>query len=648
MANKNPHRTILLGNKKSGKTQIVELITPLNPDSVSSGTVNLEIHYINNNIFSKHSNQNKDVEIVDTPGINTLFSQNKEGHPTRKALFLQEYDSIIFVIDPLRLKRSLALLLQVSLIKKPLSVVFNDRNSDFSKSIQAFSQLFSLKTFAFSSLKNNKQLFNPLFFEASLPKLPENSFYQKVELYSKIIEDSPFQFNQEEKWKIMMGLGQIPEILDELKSKDPQLFFWITRTIAEKSKNNYFGRTDLALTDSSFSGASEIQEFILAKKKVKKQFFQKTGELLTKPLTGLPFAFLILYLMYLFVGKFGATFLVDYLDKNLFSAFLLPAVDYLVSFIPVAFIREAFMDPNFGIFPTAIFLAFGLVFPVIITYFFFIGILEEMNYFPRLSVLLNNSMKPMGLNGKGVMPILMGFSCITMALITTRVLDTKKEKIIASLILLLGIPCAPLLSTMFLILGKMNWTATLFVFGFIFIQIALAGFFTNKVLPGQLPAFITEIPPLKLPSVLSVAKKSLFKATYFIKEALMYFILGSFVLFLAQKAGLLIWLEQATAPLVTKFWGLPKEAVQVLIKTFIRRENGIAELVRIKHLFSNTQAVSMLILMTILIPCVNSLLILFKERGMKISFSILAIILVYSTLTAGGLNLLFSHISFNF
>ncbi|MDA3864147.1 MAG: 50S ribosome-binding GTPase [Deltaproteobacteria bacterium] len=648
MANNNPHRIILLGNKKSGKTQLTELITPLNPDSASSGTVNLEIHHIDNSIFSQASTQGKYVELVDTPGLNTFFSQNKEGHLTRKAIFLQEYDSIIFVIDPLRFKRSLALFLQASLLNKPLSVVFNDRNNDYSESIQTFSQLFGIKTVSFSSLKNNKHLFSNLFFEATLPKHPENSFFNKAKLYAKIVESSPFQLKQQDKSKVLMGLGQIPEILNDIKSNNQELFFWMTQTIAEKSQNSYFGRTDLSLTDSSFSGASEIQDLILHKKKAKKLFFQKAGELLTKPLTGLPFAFLILYLMYLFVGKFGATFLVDYLDKNLFAAHLMPAVNYLVSFIPIAFIREAFMDPNFGIFPTAIFLAFGLVLPVILTYFFFIGILEEMNYFPRLSVLLNNSMKPMGLNGKGVMPILMGFSCITMALITTRVLDTKKEKIIASLILLLGIPCAPLLSTMFLILGKMNWTATLFVFGFIFIQIALAGFFTNKVLPGQLPAFITEIPPLKLPSVFSVAKKSLLKAIFFLKEALPYFILGSFFLFLAQKAGFLLWLEQATAPLVTKFWGLPKEAVQVLIKTLIRRENGIAELVRIKHLFSNTQAVSMLILMTILIPCVNSLLILFKERGLKISFSILAIILVYSTLTAGGLNLLFSHVSFNF
>ena len=148
--------------------------------------------------------------------------------------------------------------------------------------------------------------------------------------------------------------------------------------------------------------------------------------------------------MYLFVGVFGATYLVDTINSTLFESFLIPLTAKLVSPIPNEFIKDMIIDPDFGILPTGVFLALGLVMPVLFCFYLAFGLLEDSGYLPRLSILLDKLFIKMGLNGKGVVPLVMGFSCVTMAILTTRMLGTKKERNIATFLLLLGMPCAPL------------------------------------------------------------------------------------------------------------------------------------------------------------------------------------------------------------
>jgi len=218
--------------------------------------------------------------------------------------------------------------------------------------------------------------------------------------------------------------------------------------------------------------------------------------------------------MYLFVGSFGATFVVDTINSTLFEGFLIPLTEKLVKPIPSAFIQDMIIDPDFGILPTGLFLALGLVLPVLFCFFIAFGVLEDSGYLPRLSVLLVKVFQKMGLNGKGVIPIVMGFSCVTMAILTTRMLDTKKEKIIVTFLLLLGMPCAPLLAVMFIILDRMPISATIAVFGIIFSQILTAGYLANKILPGSRTPLFMEIPSMRLPKLWQIINMSA-KKTYF-------------------------------------------------------------------------------------------------------------------------------------
>ena len=242
----------------------------------------------------------------------------------------------------------------------------------------------------------------------------------------------------------------------------------------------------------------------------------------------------------------------------------------------------------------------------------------------------------MGLNGKGVIPLVMGFSCVTMAILTTRVLDTKKEKNIATFLLLLGMPCAPLLAVMLIILGDMPISASLTVFGIIFSQIIIAGMLANKIIPGNRSPLLMVLPPMRVPKFSYVLKNAALKTYFFMKEAVPIFILASLAVFLFQRIGGLDALEHVAEPVIHGFMGLPEKSVQVFIKTIIRRESGATEIEHLSAIYDNVQLVVNLLVMTFLSPCMNATIVLFKERGAKTASAILVMVLFYA-ITMGSL-----------
>lgn len=297
------------------------------------------------------------------------------------------------------------------------------------------------------------------------------------------------------------------------------------------------------------------------------------------------------------------------------------------------------MDPDFGVLLTGIFLALGLVLPVIFCFYIAFGLLEDSGYLPRLSILLDKVFKIMGLNGKGVIPLVMGFSCITMSILTTRMLNSEKEKNIACFLVFLCMPCAPLLAVMLVILDDMPFYATVTVFTIILSQILVAGVLANRILPGIRSGLIMQIPAMRVPKLFPVLKMAYQKTFHFMKEAIPVFVFSSVVVFLFQKAGGLAFLETTFGPYLDKILGLPEKSIQVFLKTMIRRESGAAELQHLAGGFTHLQLVVNLLVMTLIAPCINAIIVLFKERGLKTGASILATGVVYAVAVGSLVNL---------
>jgi ferrous iron transport protein B len=374
------------------------------------------------------------------------------------------------------------------------------------------------------------------------------------------------------------------------------------------------------------------------------------GRAVRRPLTGLPILALVLYAFYLFVGVFGAQTLVNLLEHGLFARVINPAAIAVANrTIRIALVRDFFVG-EYGLITMGLTYAIAIVLPVVATFFLMFGWLEDSGYIPRLAIFSDRIFRSMGLNGKAVLPMVLGLGCDTMATMTTRILGTPKERRIAVVLLALGIPCSAQLATILGILGGISFAALGTLFGVVLLQMFLVGFLAARVLPGQRSDFILELPPIRWPSTRNLARKTLMRIRWYLGEAVPLFLVGTVLLFILDRTGALAVLTRVTRPVVTGLLGLPAGTAQVFIMGFLRRDYGAAGLFQMSHsgVLSHTQAVIALTVMTLFVPCVANFLMIIREQGMKAAVGILLFVTTVAIGTGAVLNHVFHLLGVGF
>ncbi|HUP61351.1 MAG TPA: ferrous iron transport protein B [Thermoanaerobaculia bacterium] len=366
------------------------------------------------------------------------------------------------------------------------------------------------------------------------------------------------------------------------------------------------------------------------------------GAMSMHPLWGVPILLGVLYVAWLFVGKFGAGTLVDLLESKVFeehiNVWAITAIEWLS---PPQFIRDLLVGP-YGVITMALTYAIAIVLPVVMTFFLFFGVLEDSGYLPRLAVMLNRIFRRMGLNGKAVLPMVLGLGCDTMATLTTRILETKKEATIVTLLLALGVPCSAQLGVIMAMLGPLAPSATLIWLGVTLGTIFVVGFAASRVVPGRAGDFILEIPPVRVPKLSNIVIKVLARTEWYLKEAVPLFIVGTLLLFVLDAVHLLGKLQRLVAPVVVGLLGLPAEAANAFLIGFLRRDYGAAGLFAMQQAgnLDAKQTVVALTTITLFIPCIANFLVILKERGTRAGLLIAAFILAYAFAIGGVLNLI--------
>ena len=304
------------------------------------------------------------------------------------------------------------------------------------------------------------------------------------------------------------------------------------------------------------------------------------------------------------------------------------------AYVPWQIVRDLFVG-EYGMFTLGLRYSVAIILPIVGTFFFAFSIMEDSGYFPRMAMLIDRLFKKIGLNGRAVIPMVLGFGCDTMATMVTRVLETKRERIIATLLLALAVPCSAQLGVILGILSAkpgalLIWA--LFITG-IFL---LIGFLTAKLLPGEGPSFYMEIPPLRLPKLGNVLVKTYTRMQWYFAEIVPLFIVASILIWIGNLTGLFQILVNVFKPLV-KFMGLPPEAAVVFLFGFFRRDYGAAGLYDMSAQLTGTQMVVAASALTLFLPCVAQFLMMKKERGLGTALAISAFIFPFAFLMGGVL-----------
>jgi ferrous iron transport protein B len=358
---------------------------------------------------------------------------------------------------------------------------------------------------------------------------------------------------------------------------------------------------------------------------------ERISRLTMQPLTGVPILLLVLYFgLYKFVGGFGAGTLVGFLEEHVFGTIINPWVNKLViEYIPWMALQEL-LAKDYGIITLGIRYAISIILPIVGTFFIMFSIIEDSGYLPRLALLVDRVFKAIGLNGRAVIPMTLGFGCDTMATMVSRTLETKRERVIATLLLALAIPCSAQLGVILAILSGRPQALAVWVV-FVLLVFLLVGYLTAKLMPGERPSFYMELPPLRSPNWKNVLTKTYTRMQWYLLEVLPLFILASILIWLGNITGAFPKIISWLVPVVN--WiGLPDQAAQAFLFGFFRRDYGAAGLYDLQQsgALSGAQMVVAAATLTLFVPCIAQFTMMIKERGLKTAIAIAAFIFPFA------------------
>lgn len=437
----------------------------------------------------------------------------------------------------------------------------------------------------------------------------------------------------------LLLLQEDEDILAMVKEKENNNYLKISQII-ESTKQKYNRPLNYVISLSRQKKVDTIVEETMTKVQGKEnRIANYLSRLTMNPLTGVPILLLVLYYgLYKFVGEFGAGTVVGFLEEHIFGVFINPWVNGVVqTYIPWTWLQDLLAN-DYGIITLGIRYAVAIILPIVGTFFLMFSIIEDSGYLPRLAMLVDRVFKKIGLNGRAVIPMTLGFGCDTMATMVSRTLETKRERVIATLLLALAIPCSAQLGVILALLSGVPgalgvWLAFI---GFIFL---LIGYLTTKILPGDKPCFYMEVPPLRLPKVSNVLTKTYTRMQWYFIEIVPLFILASLLIWFGNLTGLfgvvISWLQ----PIVNSI-GLPDKAAEAFLFGFFRRDFGAAGLYDLQRagLLSPRQLVVAAGTLTLFVPCIAQFSMMLKERGVKTALAIAGFIFPFAFIAGGALN----------
>ncbi len=430
-----------------------------------------------------------------------------------------------------------------------------------------------------------------------------------------------------------------PEIEAEVKKKEGSAYPSIQRIVA-RARAEYSQPLSYIITMGRQQQAKRIlSEAVASRQKTGRGFAEGLSRTMMNPVLGSLILLAVLYIgLYLFVGVLGAGILVDFIESTVFGQWINPWLTGLVTgIIPLKVFQDLFIG-EYGIITLGLTYAIAIILPVVSTFFIVFSIIEDSGYLPRLAMLIDRVFKFIGLNGRAVIPMVLGLGCDTMATIVTRTQETKRERLITTFLLALAIPCSAQLGVIF---GLFSGSAgTLLIWGgTVTLVLLLTGYLTARMIPGERASFFMEVPPLRLPKLSNILVKTYSRLEWYLTEVIPIFVLASILIWLGQLVGLFQLLISWLEPVVT-FIGLPPESAVAFLYGFFRRDFGAAGLYDLysSGMLSGVPLVVAAVTLTLFVPCVAQFAVTIKERGLKTAVLIAQFIFPFAFLVGFLLN----------
>jgi len=572
------HETVVLvGNPNVGKSVVFNALTGTYVDVSNFPGTTVEL---TRGRFGDH-------DLVDTPGVYGVSSFNDEETVARDIIL--GGDIIINVVDAVHLERDLFLTLQLADMGKRMIVALNMADEARKAGVAIDRDLLEdligvpvIETIATAGIG-----FDEL--KAALPRARRG--HATVELDADLGQTAArLGVSRAEALMVLEGDEVISERLGtQPGTRRDELY------VARRNRvNDVCGH----VITESVSGAS---------------FSARLSHWMLNPWTGIPMLIALLAAIYVVFGQWIAGGLVDFLRSQVMEGHYVPWVQSVVgrAFAPASPLYEIIAG-KFGVLTMAPATLLGVILPLVTGFHLLLSILEDTGYLPRIAALADRSLTSIGLNGRAVIPLILGLGCVTMGTLTTRILGSKRERFIATALMAIAVPCSAQLGIIAALMTRAAPVYTAAYFGLLLVVFGVLGAILNKLVPGQSTALLIDLPTLRLPRIGNVLRKSASKVWSFMKEVSMFFLVGSLVLGILDVSGGLAAIVHAMQPLVTGWLGLPAETAEAFVMV-IRRDFGAAGFLTIR--LSDPQLFVAMVTITLFVPCLASTILVLRERG---------------------------------
>ncbi|HMM20591.1 MAG TPA: ferrous iron transport protein B [Selenomonadales bacterium] len=572
-------KIVLVGNPNVGKSVFFNALTGMYVDVSNFPGTTVDI---------SHGRCGGDV-VIDTPGIYGISSFNDEERVARDVVL--SADLVVNVVDAVHLERDLFLTLQIIDTGLPVIVALNMMDEAEAQGV-----------------KIDLDLLEHLLGVPVVPAVAVKGQGMK-ELRKRLPEARPGLVPPKLKTEIqemIRCIGSSPEALLVLEGDEEVA---ATHGVAPGS-----GRE--GIYQERRNRVNDILGHVVSESSEGANFSTRLGRWMLRPVTGVPIFMAALYAMYYIIGVVVAQDIVGFTEETLMQGLYEPAVrDFVGRFVSPDSAVGTILTGEFGLATMTVTYLVGLLLPLVVGFYFILSLMEDSGYLPRVAALVDRLMNTIGLNGRAIIPMILGFGCVTMATITTRILGSSRERTIATAVLGLAIPCSAQLGVIAGMLAGLGTKYIAIYIGVLVLVLGLVGKVLNRVLPGESTDLLIDLPPIRLPRGENVLKKTVTKSYAFLREAAPLFMLGALLITVLDLTGLLEDIQIWLAPVTTGMLFLPKEAANVFIMGMIRRDFGAAGLTDMA--LSPEQTLISLVVITLFVPCIASVMIMLKERGTR-------------------------------
>ena len=566
-------RILLMGNPNVGKSVFFTEFTGIH--AISSNFVGTTVNYMEGHLPIG----DKEFSLIDVPGTYSLEATS-EAEQVAVSFLEEGAKAIIFVLDASNLERNLCLALEIR--KYNIPTIYSLNLLDVAKR---------------RGIVINEKLLEQ---ELGAPVVPTIAVKKH-------------------------GLDILIKRLDEML-ENPEEY---EQKVCNNCSAYAFEKQDV------WCAAKDINRRVSSSKYTEHHFFDKLGESSMKPWPGIPIAILVIAVL-IGVVVFGGRGLRAGVLLPLVNGAIVPFFRYLFGTL-LAIPPGVFLDiliGEFGIFVISFEWILALVFPYVLFFYIGFSFLEDSGYLPRISVLFDNVMRKLGVQGGSLIYTMMGFGCAVPAIIGSRAATSRKERIVVTAAICFAIPCISQTGALIALLSAFSWwmMPVMALFGFLlFVVVSLIA---GKLVKGKVEPLIIEVPNLLLPDPRSYGRKLLTRMKHFLKDAQIPMMAAIVIAAVLAESGLLNIIARHAEPLVSQWLGLPPDAVVALILGIVRREMSVAPLIALD--LNALQAFVGGAVSLMYIPCLSVFAILVKEFKLKIAaFVTLATIII--ALFMGGI-----------